>query len=247
MSVLDQIVKAYDIRGTVHDELNAAVAHALGVGFATFVRSQQVRRVVVARDMRPSGPGLVEAFTRGLTEHGVDVVDIGLASTDLMYYASGRLDVPGAMFTASHNPAGYNGVKLCMSGARPVGADTGLAEIKSTAQLVLDGTPPSIPDSEIGTGQRTEMSLLDEFVEQRRRSLGVKAVIVGEVLGRGHAEGSGRTATTRMRPAVPPNPRLPSWNASSSPLWARRSTVCRTARSVSAPCVTARCGLTAST
>jgi phosphomannomutase len=163
MSVLDQIVKAYDIRGTVHDELNADVAHALGVGFATFVRSQQVDRVVVARDMRPSGPGLVDAFTRGLTEYGVDVVDIGLASTDLMYYASGRLDVPGAMFTASHNPAGYNGVKLCMSGARPVGADTGLADIKATAQLVLDGTPPAIAESE--AGHRTEMSLLDEFVE----------------------------------------------------------------------------------
>ncbi len=145
MSVLDHIVKAYDIRGTVHDELNADVAHALGVGFATFVRSQHVDRVVVARDMRPSGPGLVEAFTRGLTQYGVDVVDIGLASTDLMYFASGRLDIPGAMFTASHNPAGYNGVKLCMSGARPVGADSGLADIKATAQLVLDGTPPAIP------------------------------------------------------------------------------------------------------
>jgi len=165
MSVLDQIVKAYDIRGTVHDELNADVAHALGVGFAAFVRSHQADRVVVARDMRPSGPGLVEAFTRGLTQYGVDVVDIGLASTDLMYYASGRLDIPGAMFTASHNPAGYNGVKLCMSGARPVGADSGLADIKATAQLVLDGTPPAIPESDLRTGTRTEMSLLDEFVD----------------------------------------------------------------------------------
>ena len=165
MSVLDQIVKAYDIRGTVHDELNADVAHALGVGFAVFVRSQQLARVVVARDMRPSGPGLVDAFTRGLTHSGVDVVDIGLASTDLMYYASGRLDVPGAMFTASHNPAGYNGVKLCMAGARPVGADSGLADIKATAQQVLDGTPPSVPESEVGTGERNEMSLLDDFVD----------------------------------------------------------------------------------
>ena len=81
MSVLDQIVKAYDIRGTVHDELNADVAHALGVGFAPS-SARNADRVVVARDMRPSGPGLVDAFTRGLTDHGVDVVDIGLASTD---------------------------------------------------------------------------------------------------------------------------------------------------------------------
>jgi len=162
MSVLDHIVKAYDIRGTVHDELNADVAHALGVGYARFVHSHGAERVVIARDMRPSGPGLVGAFTRGVTENGVDVIDIGLASTDLMYFASGSLDLPGAMFTASHNPAGYNGIKLCLAGARPIGADTGLAEIKATAQQVLDGSPPHCLD---GSGDRTEMSLLDDFVE----------------------------------------------------------------------------------
>jgi len=162
MSVLDQIVKAYDIRGTVHDELNADVAHALGVGFARFVRSDNADRVVIARDMRPSGPGLVAAFTRGLLDNGVDVVDIGLASTDLMYFASGSLGVPGAMFTASHNPAGYNGIKLCLAGARPIGADTGLEAVKATARLVLHGTPPDPLD---GVGERTEMSLLDDFVE----------------------------------------------------------------------------------
>ncbi|MGA9277441.1 phosphomannomutase/phosphoglucomutase, partial [Ilumatobacter sp.] len=162
MSVLDQIVKAYDIRGTVHDELNADVAYALGVGFARFVHSQHADRVVIARDMRPSGPGLVRAFTDGLTQNGIDVVDLGLASTDLMYFASGTLDVPGAMFTASHNPAGYNGVKLCLAGARPVGADSGLADIKATAQQVLDGAAPALLD---GVGERTEMSLLDDFVD----------------------------------------------------------------------------------
>ena len=139
MSVLDSIVKAYDIRGTVPDQLDADVAHALGVGFATFVRADQV---VIGRDMRPSGPALVDAFTRGLIEQGVDVVDIGLASTDLMYYAAGVLDMPGAMFTASHNPAGYNGVKLCLAGARPIGVDTGLVDVQSTAQAVLDGRGP---------------------------------------------------------------------------------------------------------
>lgn len=162
MSVLDQIVKAYDIRGTVQDELNADVAHALGVGFASFIATSGATQVVIARDMRPSGPALVEAFTRGMLEHGIDVVDIGLASTDLMYYASGTLDIPGAMFTASHNPAGYNGIKLCLSGARPVGADSGLPDVKSVAQQVLDGNEPAKPVSQ---GVRTEDDMLDAFVE----------------------------------------------------------------------------------
>ena len=159
MSVLDQIVKAYDIRGTVPDQLNAEVAHALGVGFAKFVPSD---RVVVARDMRPSGPELVDAFTTGLRSHGVGVVDIGLASTDLMYFASGTLDLPGAIFTASHNPAGYNGVKLCLEGARPVGLDGGLGEIRAMAQSVLDGIGPAATGSE---GGREERDLLDAFAD----------------------------------------------------------------------------------
>ncbi len=159
MSVLDSIVKAYDIRGTVPDQLDADVAHALGVGFATFVRSDQV---VIGRDMRPSGPELVDAFTRGVTEQGVDVIDIGLASTDLMYYAAGVLDVPGAMFTASHNPAGYNGVKLCLAGARPIGVDTGLVEVQAVAQQVLDGHGPR----EAATcGTRSERDLLSDFAD----------------------------------------------------------------------------------
>ncbi len=136
---LDSIVKAYDVRGTVPDQLNADVAHALGVGFATFARSG---RVLVGRDMRPSGPALVEAFSRGVMEQGVDVVDLGLVSTDLLYFAAGTLDAPGAVFTASHNPAQYNGVKFCLSGARPVGVDSGLAEVRDTAREVLAGRGP---------------------------------------------------------------------------------------------------------
>ena len=159
MSVLDQIVKAYDIRGTVPDQLDAEVAYALGVGFASFASADEV---VIARDMRPSGPELVEAFSRGVMEQGVDVVDIGLASTDLMYYASGVLDMPGAMFTASHNPAGYNGVKLCLAGARPIGVDTGLAEVQAVAERVLDGNRPARAAS---AGRRTERNLLDAFAD----------------------------------------------------------------------------------
>ena len=137
--ILDEIVKAYDVRGTVPDQFNADVAHALGVGFARFAGAD---RVLVARDMRPSGIELVEAFTRGVNEQGVDVIDLGLASTDLVYYAAGVLDAPGAMFTASHNPAQYNGVKFCLGGARPVGADTGLDTVRDTATSVLEGRGP---------------------------------------------------------------------------------------------------------
>jgi phosphomannomutase len=156
---LDAIVKAYDIRGTVPDQLDADVAHALGVGFAKFIDSSVA---IVARDMRPSGPELADAFARGLMEHGVDVIDIGLASTDLMYFAAGKLDAPGAMFTASHNPAQYNGVKLCLSGARPVGVDTGLQRIKETAREVLAGRGPA-PSGRVG--RTTERDLLSAFAD----------------------------------------------------------------------------------
>ncbi|MBU3689293.1 MAG: phosphomannomutase/phosphoglucomutase [Acidimicrobiales bacterium mtb01] len=156
---LDAIVKAYDIRGTVPDQLDSDVAYALGVGFARFTRSSVA---IVARDMRPSGPELADAFARGLMEHGVDVIDIGLASTDLMYFAAGKLDAPGAMFTASHNPAQYNGVKLCLSGARPVGVDTGLLDVKETARNVLDGRGPT-PAGRVG--RTTERDLLSAFAD----------------------------------------------------------------------------------
>lgn len=157
--VLDEIVKAYDVRGTVPDQINADVAYALGVGFARFCG---VDRVLVARDMRPSGPELVDAFARGVLEQGVDVVDLGLASTDLVYYAAGTLDAPGAMFTASHNPAQYNGVKFCLSGARPVGQDTGLDEVKAQAAEVLAGRGPT---PALSAGSLTSRNLLSAFAD----------------------------------------------------------------------------------
>ncbi len=159
MPVLDDIVKAYDIRGTVPDQIHGEIAHALGVGFAGFTGADQV---VVARDMRLSGVELAAEFARGLHDQGVDVIDIGLASTDLLYFASGRLDLPGAIFTASHNPARYNGVKLCASGARPVGIDSGLAEIRDLAAAVLDGGGPA-PAARAGRTERRD--LLDDFVD----------------------------------------------------------------------------------
>jgi phosphomannomutase len=126
---LDTVFKAYDIRGTVPDQLDNELARALGTAFVRFTGAD---RVLMARDMRSSGVALTAAFAEGATAEGADVVDLGLASTDLLYYAAGHLDAPGAMFTASHNPAQYNGIKLCLSGARPVGQDTGLADIKAS-------------------------------------------------------------------------------------------------------------------
>ncbi|HEY1331345.1 MAG TPA: phosphomannomutase/phosphoglucomutase [Actinomycetota bacterium] len=127
---LDVIFKAYDVRGIYPDEFDEDAAYRIGRAFGPWSGAE---RVVLGRDCRLSSPALAEAFTRGLTDEGVGVVDIDLATTDMVYFASGRLSLPGAMFTASHNPPSYNGLKLCRAGAAPVGQDTGLAEIRGLA------------------------------------------------------------------------------------------------------------------
>jgi phosphomannomutase len=131
MSDLARIFKAYDVRGTVPDQFNESDAWAIGSAFARF---SGAKRVLVARDMRESGVALSAAFALGAASEGAAVTDLGLASTDLLYFASGRLDSPAAMFTASHNPAQYNGIKMCLAGAKPIGEDTGLADILRMAQ-----------------------------------------------------------------------------------------------------------------
>ena len=128
---LGAIFKAYDVRGTYPDQLDEAVAAAVGWAFA---RQQGTPRIVVGRDMRPSGPSLVDAFSDGARSVGAEIVDIGVVSTDLLYFASGYLDAPAAMFTASHNPAAYNGIKLCGPAARPIGIESGLGEIADEVQ-----------------------------------------------------------------------------------------------------------------
>ena len=135
MSDLTKIFKAYDIRGVVPDELNEQIAEAVG---AAFVRVTGATTIVTSHDMRASSIPLSAAFARGATAQGADVIEAGLGSTDMLYYASGNLDIPGAMFTASHNPARDNGIKLCRAGAKPVGRDTGLTEIR---ELVDQGVP----------------------------------------------------------------------------------------------------------
>ena len=159
MPDLNAIVKAYDIRGIVPEQLDASAAYAFGVAFAKFTNASAI---VVAHDMRPSGPELVDAFQRGALAHGVDVTNVGLASSDLLYYASGKFDMPGAMFTASHNPAQYNGIKCCLAGARSIGIDNGLREMLVTATAVLDGKEPA-PATKAGT--LSHINLLSEFVD----------------------------------------------------------------------------------
>jgi phosphomannomutase len=140
MGSTSEVFKAYDIRGTVHDQLDASMCRAIGGAMARFTRAE---RLLVVRDMRPSGPELCEAFAEGARAEGTAVTDLGMASTDFLYFAAGMLDAPGAMFTASHNPAGYNGIKLCLAGARPIGRDTGLFEIEAiTRQLMESPTGP---------------------------------------------------------------------------------------------------------
>lgn len=138
---LNRIVKAYDVRGLVPQELDEPVARALGAAFAEVIaRAEHAAAVVVAHDMRESSPALASAFAAGVTERGVDVLNAGLSSTDQLYFASGSLGVPAAMFTASHNPASYNGIKLCRAAARPVSRENGLTAVRDLAAALLDGS-----------------------------------------------------------------------------------------------------------
>jgi phosphomannomutase len=164
MPNLDSVFKAYDIRGTVPDQLDADLCRAIGAAYARFARDNDgATRILLARDMRPSGVDLSDAFADGALGQGLDVVDIGLASTDMLYYASGALDAPGAMFTASHNPAQYNGIKMCLSGAKPIGEDSGLAEIKAMAAKDLE------PAAHRGT--RSEQAVIMAFADHVRSFL----------------------------------------------------------------------------
>ncbi|MEV3958647.1 phosphomannomutase/phosphoglucomutase [Streptomyces albogriseolus] len=159
---LSQIVKAYDVRGVVPDQWDEALAELFG---AAFVRVTAATAVVTGHDMRPSSPGLSAAFARGAAGQGADVTEIGLCSTDQLYYASGALDLPGAMFTASHNPARYNGIKLCRAGAAPVGQDTGLADIRA---LVEKWSDTGAPEPAAATGTVTRRDTLEDYAAHLR-------------------------------------------------------------------------------
>ena len=153
------VFKAYDIRGLVETQITPDFAFRVGLAFARFLEQErEPATIVIGEDMRPSSPILADAFSAGVTSNGMDVIRIGLASTDMLYFASGVLNMPGAMFTASHNPAEYNGIKLCKSGARPIGEESGLAMIERD---VIEGSPISMRS----VGRQTHRNMLDDYVQ----------------------------------------------------------------------------------
>ena len=162
MADLSQLVKAYDVRGVVPDQWDETLAELFGTAFVQVTRASAI---VTGHDMRPTSPGLSRAFARGAAARGVDVTEIGLCSTDQLYYASGALNLPGAMFTASHNPAQYNGIKMSRAGAAPVGQDTGLAEIR---ELVERWSEAGAPEAAAGTGTITQRDTLDDYAAHLR-------------------------------------------------------------------------------
>ncbi|KES03511.1 phosphomannomutase [Streptomyces toyocaensis] len=168
---LSQIVKAYDVRGVVPDQWDETLAELFGAAFA---RVTGATAVVTGHDMRPSSPALSGAFARGAAAQGVDVTEIGLCSTDQLYYASGALNLPGAMFTASHNPARYNGIKLCRAGAAPVGQDTGLTEIRELVERWSESGAPEPAAG--GPGTITRRDTLDDYAAHLRSLVDLTSV-----------------------------------------------------------------------
>ncbi|MVU82038.1 phosphomannomutase/phosphoglucomutase [Nocardia sp. ET3-3] len=152
------VIKAYDVRGVVGEQIDADFVRDVAGSFARLMRAEGAQRIVIGHDMRDSSPGLAAAFAAGVLAQGLDVIHIGLASTDELYFASGHLDCPGAMFTASHNPAKYNGIKLCRAKALPVGQDTGLATI-------TDEVIAGVPAFEGERGTETRQDLLQAYAD----------------------------------------------------------------------------------
>ena len=192
-AAVNRVIKAYDVRGLVGEEIDESLVTDVGAAFAGSMRAEGARQVVIGRDMRDSSPSLAAAFADGVTGQGLDVVRIGLASTDQLYFASGLLGCPGAMFTASHNPAAYNGIKLCRADAKPVGEDTGLSAIRDE---VIAGVPPY-------AGQQGSVSDQDvlgdygEFLRSLVNTSGLRPLRVAVDAGNGMA---GHTAPAVLGP-----------------------------------------------
>ncbi|KUL33956.1 phosphoglucosamine mutase [Streptomyces sp. NRRL F-4489] len=170
MTDLSQIVKAYDVRGVVPDQWDETLSELFGAAFAEVTGAGAI---VIGHDMRPSSPGLAGAFARGAARRGADVTEIGLCSTDQLYYASGALGLPGAMFTASHNPARYNGIKMCRAGAAPVGQDTGLADIRA---LVERWREQGAPEPAARPGTVTRRDVLADYAAHLRTLVDLSAI-----------------------------------------------------------------------
>ncbi|WP_234538248.1 phosphomannomutase/phosphoglucomutase [Streptomyces shenzhenensis] len=168
---LSAVVKAYDVRGLVPDQLDEELAGLFG---AAFVETTGAGAIVTGHDMRPSSPALARAFARGAAGQGADVTEIGLCSTDELYFASGALHLPGAMFTASHNPARYNGIKLCRAGAAPIGQDTGLQAVRTLVERWASGGRP--PAARRPTGSVTQRDMLADYAAHLLNLVDVRAV-----------------------------------------------------------------------
>lgn len=192
-SAVHEVIKAYDVRGLVGSQIDEGFIQDVGAAFARLMRGEGAARIVIGHDMRDSSPTLAAAFAAGAQLQGLDVVMAGLTSTDELYFASGLLDCPGAMFTASHNPAAYNGVKMCRAMARPVGAETGLTQI---AQDVIDGVPAFAG----AAGTRSERDLLGDYADFLRSLVdldGMRPVHLAVDAGNGMA---GLTAPAVLEP-----------------------------------------------
>ena len=170
MNEFANIFKAYDIRGLVDVEIDVDFTFATGVAFARFLQiEREPGTIVIGEDMRPSSSPLADAFSAGVNSQGMDVIRIGLASTDMLYFASGKLGLPGAMFTASHNPAEYNGIKLCLSGARPIGKESGLVRIEN---FVREGSPIALRN----VGVEKQRNMLEEYVDYLLTLVDLKSI-----------------------------------------------------------------------
>ena len=192
-AVVHRVIKAYDVRGLVGEEIDESLTADIGAAFARLMRAEGAGQAVIGHDMRDSSPSLAAAFAAGVNSQGLDVVRIGLSSTDQLYFASGVLDCPGAMFTASHNPAAYNGIKLCRAGAKPVGADTGLGVISDD---VIAGVPSS--DRRPGTiADRDVLGEYGEFLRSLVNNSGLRPLRVAVDAGNGMA---GHTAPAVFGP-----------------------------------------------
>ena len=171
-AAVHRVIKAYDVRGLVGEELDERFVADVGGAFARLMRDEGpngAQQVVIGHDMRSSSPSLAEAFADGVVSQGLDVVRIGLASTDQLYFASGVLDCPGAVFTASHNPASYNGIKLCRAGAKPVGKDTGLSRIS-------DDVIAGVPGYDGPVGKKVDRDVLADYGEFLRSLVDLTAL-----------------------------------------------------------------------
>ena len=182
-ATVHRVIKAYDVRGLVGAEIDESFVADVGAAFGALMRSEGARQVVIGYDMRDSSPSLAAAFGTGVTGQGLDVVRIGLASTDQLYFASGLLDCPGAIFTASHNPAAYNGIKLCRAGAKPVGADTGLTAISDdviAGVAAYDGPSGTVADKDV-------LAEYGEFLRSLVNTSGLRPLRVAVDAGNGMA------------------------------------------------------------